>query len=101
MRNGASLQPRVLGFSLLRGTRTSGLLFATSKGTAYNPSNLRNRLLYPILEEAGIDQAGFHAFRRYRVTWLRKRRVQEDLIQYWTGHGDKTVTDGYSPVGKR
>jgi hypothetical protein len=22
--------------------------------------------------------------------------VQEDLIQYWTGHGDKTVTDGYS-----
>jgi len=80
------------------GTRTSGLVFATSKGTAYNPSNLRNRLLYPILEEAGIDQAGFHAFRRYRVTWLRKRRVQEDLIQYWTGHGDKTVTDGYSQL---
>ena len=65
---------------------------------AYNPSNLRNRLLYPILEEAGLNQAGFHAFRSYRVTWLRKNRVQEDLIQYWAGHGDKTVTDGYSQL---
>ena len=78
--------------------RTTGLVFATSKGTAYNPSNLRNRLLYPILEEAGLDRAGFHAFRRYRVTWLRKNRVQEDLMQCWTGHGDKTVTDGYSQL---
>ena len=53
-------------------------------------------MLYPILEEAGIGQAGFHAFRRFRITHLRKNRAPEDLIRYWLGHGDKSVTDGYS-----
>jgi len=80
------------------GKRTTGLVFATSKGTAFNPSNLRNRLLYPILEELEIGQAGFHAFRRFRVTHLRKQRAPEDLIRFWLGHGDKTVTDGYSQL---
>jgi integrase len=51
---------------------------------------------YPILEAAGIPKAGFHAFRRSRVAHLRKERVPEDLIRFWLGHGDKTVTDGYS-----
>jgi delta 1-pyrroline-5-carboxylate dehydrogenase len=41
---------------------------------------------------------GFHAFRRYRVTRLRKLRVPEDLLRFWIGHADKSVTDGYSKV---
>ena len=67
-------------------------------GKPLSHSNLRNRLLYPILEVTGIDKAGFHAFRRFRVTHLRKKRVPEDLIRFWVGHGDKTVTDGYSQL---
>ena len=38
------------------------------------------------------------AFRRYRVTHLRKNRVPEDVLRFWIGHADKTVTDGYSKV---
>jgi hypothetical protein len=41
---------------------------------------------------------GFHSFRRYRVTHLRKKRVPEDLLRFWIGHADKSVTDGYSKV---
>ena len=39
---------------------------------------------------------GCHAFRRFRVTELRKHLVPEDLIAFWLGHGGKTVTDVYS-----
>ena len=75
------------------GDRTTGLVFASPTGKPLSHSNLRNRLLYPILEAAGIDKAAFHAFRRFRVTHLRKKRVPEDLIRFWLGHGDKTVTE--------
>jgi hypothetical protein len=58
--------------------------------------------LHPILANMGRGvnwKAGFHAFRRYRVTWLRKHSVPEQLIDYWTGHStEKTVTDGYSKI---
>jgi integrase len=43
-------------------------------------------------------KAGFHAFRRFRTTWLRKNRTSEDLIRFWLGHADETVTDGYSKL---
>jgi len=41
---------------------------------------------------------GCHAFRRYRITWLRKNMVPEDLITFWLGHAGKTVTDTYSKL---
>src|SRR5437870_9179807 len=41
---------------------------------------------------------GFHAFRRFRVTHLRKSMVPEDLIKFWIGHAPQTVTDVYSKV---
>src|SRR6266571_7719017 len=41
---------------------------------------------------------GFHAFRRFRVTHLRKNMVPEDLIKFWIGHAPQTVTDVYSKV---
>jgi len=46
----------------------------------------------------GREKCGFHAFRRYRVTHLRKQRVPEDLLRFWVGHADQSVTDGYSKV---
>ena len=45
-----------------------------------------------------MDKAGFHAFRRLRTTHLRKNRVPEDVLRFWIGHADKSVTDAYSRV---
>lgn len=33
-----------------------------------------------------------------RLPWLRKQHALEDLIRFWLGHADKTVTDGYSKL---
>jgi integrase len=50
------------------------------------------------LEELGVEKTGFHAMRRFRTTWLRKQRTPEDLIRFWLGHAQSSVTDGYSKV---
>lgn len=80
------------------GGRRSGFLFQSPSGKPLCPSNIRNRSLHPILKAMGREACGFHSFRRFRVTCLRKGRVPEDLIRFWIGHADKTVTDGYSKV---
>jgi hypothetical protein len=54
--------------------------------------------LYPALERLKQPKAGFHAFRRYRLTWLRKNRVHADLERFWMGHENETVGDGYSKM---
>jgi len=41
---------------------------------------------------------GFHSLRRFRVTHLRSRQIPEDIIKYWIGHGNKTITDRYSKM---
>jgi integrase len=61
-------------------------------------TNLLRRGLHPALKKLGQPNAGFHAFRRFRTTWLRKNRTPEDLIRFWLGHADETVTDGYSKL---
>lgn len=50
------------------------------------------------LQKLGIP--GFHAFRRYRLTWLRRQGVHEDIIKYWLGHGWTDITDRYSKLGE-
>jgi integrase len=57
----------------------SGFVFGN--GLPPSESSFRDRL-----SDTGIQ--GFHAFRRWRTTWLRKNRVQEDLIRWWLGHSD-------------
>lgn len=80
------------------GGRTSGFLFHNEKGNFLSQTNLLRRGLHPPLIKLGQPKAGFHAFRRFRTTWLRKNRTPEDLIRYWLGHADETVTDGYSKL---
>jgi hypothetical protein len=46
----------------------------------------------------GIEKQGFHGFRRYRIMWLRKQRVAEDLVRLWARHSNQSVTDGYVKV---
>jgi hypothetical protein len=56
------------------------------------------RGLHSALEKLKQPKAGFHAFRRYRLTWLRKNRVHADLERFWMGHENETVGDGYSKM---
>ena len=80
------------------GGRTSGFVFQTRRGTPLHRSNVLRRSLHKILAKMGREKCGFHAFRRFRVTHLRKKRVPEDLVKFWIGHAPETVTDGYSKM---
>jgi integrase len=79
-------------------SRKDGLLFETRNGTPYLHNNLEQRWLTPRLEAMGIDERGmgFHAFRRFRKTWLRGKRVQEDINNFWMGHAPETMSETYS-----
>ena len=78
--------------------RKDGLLFETRNGTPYLHNNLEQRWLTPRLEAMGIDERGmgFHAFRRFRMTWMRGKRVQEDINNFWMGHAPETMSETYS-----
>jgi len=80
------------------GQRRSGLVFANQNGRPLSQTNVVSRSLHPILASLGLEKTGFHAFRRYRTTWLRKQRTPEDLIRFWLGHSKACVTDSYSKV---
>ena len=80
------------------GGRNSGFLFCSKNRNPLLQSNILRLSLHPILEELKQPKSGAHAFRRFRTTWLRKQHAPEDLIRFWLGHADKTVTDGYSKL---
>jgi integrase len=80
------------------GERKTGFIFHSSNGGVMAQSNVLRRSLHPILEAMGREKAGFHCFRRFRVTHLRKQSTPEDLLRFWIGHGDKTVTDRYAKL---
>lgn len=80
------------------GDRQSGLIFANKAGKPLSQTNLARRLLHPILSDLGVEKAGFHAMRRFRTTWLRKRQAPEDLIKFWLGHARQSITDSYSKL---
>jgi len=75
-----------------------GLLFETRNGTPYLHNNLEQRWLTPRLQAMRIDEKGmgFHAFRRFRKTWLRGERCQEDINNFWMGHQPDTMSELYS-----
>jgi integrase len=81
-----------------QGTLKSDLLFQSKSGKPLHQSNILRRTLHPILEDLDEFMCGCHAFRRFRVTHLRKNGVPEDLIHFWLGHAGKTVTDDYSKL---
>jgi integrase len=79
-------------------SRKDGLLFETRNGTPYLHHNLEDRWLTSRLSAMGLDEngMGFHAFRRFRKTWLRGKRCQEDINNFWMGHKPKTMSELYS-----
>jgi integrase len=81
-----------------QGTLKSDLLFQSKSGKPLHQSNVLRRTLHPILEKLNELKCGCHAFRRFRITHLRKKGVPEDLIHFWLGHAGKSVTDHYSKL---
>ena len=80
------------------GNRTSGLLFCSKNGLPLLQSNLLRLSLHPLLKKLNQPKMGAHAFRRFRTTWLRKQHAPEDLLRFWLGHANTSVTDGYSKL---
>lgn len=70
------------------GNRKSGLLFCTRNGKQLSQSNILTRYLHPALEEVGFPQAGNHAFRRYRDTFLKNlTNCPQGVLDFWLGWG--------------
>jgi integrase len=69
----------------------SGYLFATARGKPLQQRNVL-RVLH------GAKRVGFHAFRRFRLTWLRKSGAPKDLERFWMGHAPEEVGDFYSKL---
>lgn len=61
------------------GDRSSGFLFQTDSGLPLGQSNI----LRGSLHDLGVE--GFHCFRRFRTSYLRKNRVPWDLEKFWIG----------------
>ena len=48
-----------------------------------------------LAKSLGIPKSGFHAFRRFRATHLRKSRSPESLVGFGMGHSAVSITDIY------
>lgn len=90
------LHPQIAGLlQQFIGQRKSGFLFQTLSGRSMNQRNLA-RDLYSILERLAITKRGFHAFRRFRNTYLRQSLCPTGLLKYWMGHSTKQdMSDRY------
>lgn len=64
----------------------TGYVFTTRLGRPLSQRNLL-RVLHAVARKGG-----FHAFRRFRASVLRKARVPEDLVRLWLGHAGRSVT---------
>jgi integrase len=79
-------------------TLQGGLIFKSAQSTPLHLSNLLRREFHPLLKRLGIEKQGFHGFRRFRATWLRRQQTPEDVLRYWLGHSSGSITDRYSKL---
>ena len=78
------------------GDRKDGFVFRTSTGKPLGQSNILRRSLHPVLETLGIKRCGFHAFRRFRNTYLRNyTSCPNGLRNFWLGWSSKDMSDHY------
>ena len=88
------------------GDRKSGFLFSTRQGRPLWPTNIIRRHLHKALKQLayvnpirGDHKAGNHAFRRFRLTYLRNyTNCPQGLIDFWMGHAANDVTDLYDKI---
>lgn len=74
----------------------STYLFQTSRGKPLSHRNILRDSLHPLLKKIGREKCGFHIFRRFRSSWIRKNRVPWDLEKFWMGHAHRDLTDQYA-----
>ena len=100
------------------GSRTAGFLFHTKSGKPLSQRNILRDSMHKILygqefkngQEKIVKtvhgvapqmkgtRCASHAFRRYRATHLRTSSIPEDIIRFWLGHADQSITDRYSKM---
>jgi integrase len=88
------LAPEVNAYLGQAGLPQGGFLFRNSHG-----GPVRSATAYHHLEKAGVME-GFHAFRRFRITYLEGQNVPRGLAMYWTGHAEKDVHGAYIKIGQ-
>lgn len=79
------LDPHLASF-LRSQLNREGMLFTTSEST------LRRRI-----KELGIP--GFHAMRRFRITYLQGVNVPPTLVKFWSGHAAGDISERYTKFG--
>jgi integrase len=82
------------------GDRNSGLLFRSKNSLPLFQSRILRFALHPLLKSLKQSISGAHAFRRFRTTWLRKQHAPEDLVRFWLGHANGSITDRYSKLNE-
>src|SRR5688572_4662911 len=76
-----------------------GLVFATTKGTLLNPTNLRKRSFAPLLARADLPHQTFHQLRHTAATILLLKHVNPKIVSEMLGHASIAITlDTYSHV---
>jgi integrase len=72
------------------------LVFRGPKGAPVSPNNLRNRVLGPAAERAGVPWARFHTLRHTCAGMLIESGINPLQLQRWMGHHAATYTlDAY------
>ena len=77
------------------GSRKSGLVMMNNRNQAFRNTTVLRRRLHPLLAKLGIQQAGMHAFRHGRVSYLVEQGVSRDIIKAWIGHGSDAMIENY------
>ncbi len=79
-------------YRLSLGTRASGFMFATGKGTPMDLQMFAQRAVRPALEAAGLKWHGYHACRRGLATNLKRLGVSDNVIKNILRHSSVEVT---------
>ena len=92
------LHPDIAEYLQCFASGNTGLLFHTANCTPHLYGNLEDRWLTPRLAQMGVDEKGmgWHAFKRFRKTWLRGQRCLEDINNFWMAHKPQTMSELYS-----
>jgi len=86
--------PAIEALLRLRPTHANpeSLIFRTDRGTAFNPNNVRNRVLVPACKRAKIPQVAWHSFRYTYSTWANPSGESIKALQAQLGHTDSRLT---------
>ena len=74
------------------GGEPDGFVFCTSKGTPFNPNNVRGRVLIPACRRAGVPLIGWHDMRRTFATWSSPTGESLKALQTQLGHTNSRLT---------